>query len=151
MVPKSGGTWGACGDYRTLNSVTKSNRYPIPHIHEVTAVIQDKSVFTKLDLIRAYHQIPAEPWHIPKTAITTSFGLFGFLRVLFGLRNAAQLFQRFIDHVLHGLHFFWAYVDDDLIVCRRRNILSTSRSFLSVSKNLGLLLIQLNVNLGNQK
>ena len=33
----------------------------------------------------------------------------------FGLRNAAQTFQRFIDKVLRGLHFTYAYVDDVLI------------------------------------
>ena len=33
----------------------------------------------------------------------------------FGLKNAAQSFQRFIDEVLHGLHFTYAYIDDVLI------------------------------------
>ena len=33
----------------------------------------------------------------------------------FGLRNAAQTFQHFIDHVLHGLDFAYAYIDDVLI------------------------------------
>ena len=33
----------------------------------------------------------------------------------FGLRNAAQTFQRFIDEVLRGLHFSYAYIDDVLI------------------------------------
>ena len=33
----------------------------------------------------------------------------------FGLRNAAQTFQRFIDKVLRGLHCTYAYVDDVLI------------------------------------
>lgn len=33
----------------------------------------------------------------------------------FGLRNAAQTFQHFIDHVLHGLDFVYAYIDDVLI------------------------------------
>ena len=35
--------------------------------------------------------------------------------MLFGLRNAAQTFQRFIDKVLRGLHFCYAYIDDLLI------------------------------------
>jgi hypothetical protein len=33
----------------------------------------------------------------------------------FGLRNAAQTFQRFLDQVLHGLDFVYTYVDDILI------------------------------------
>ena len=48
-------------------------------------------------------------------AVITPFGLFEFLRMPFGLWNAAQSFQRFIDQVLHGLEFCYAYVDDLLI------------------------------------
>ena len=33
----------------------------------------------------------------------------------FGLRNAGQTFQRFMDQVLRGLHFCFVYVDDILI------------------------------------
>ena len=33
----------------------------------------------------------------------------------FGLRNAAQTFQRLIDEVLRGLPFAFAYIDDVLI------------------------------------
>ena len=56
-----------------------------------------------------------EPADVPKTAVITPFGLFEFLRMPFGLRNAAQTFQRFIDEVLRGLHFTYAYIDDVLV------------------------------------
>ena len=56
-----------------------------------------------------------EPTSIQKTAIITPFGLFEFTHMPFGLRNAAQTFQQFIDEVLRDLHFSYAYIDDVLI------------------------------------
>ena len=50
----------------------------------------------------AYHQIVVELADVPKTPVITVFGLFEFVRMPFGLRNTAQMFQRFIDQVLQA-------------------------------------------------
>ena len=53
---------------------------------------------------------------IQKTAIVTPFGLFEFLVMPFGLRNATQTFQRYIDSLFRDLDFIFCYVDDIIIM-----------------------------------
>ena len=55
------------------------------------------------------------PADIPKTAITTPFGLFEFTRMTFGMRNAGNTFQRLIDRTLSGLENASPYLDDILV------------------------------------
>lgn len=65
--------------------------------------------------MKAYYQIPVNKKDIPKTAVTTPFGLFEFVSMPFGLRNAAQTFQRMINQVVQNLDFCFVYLDDIVI------------------------------------
>lgn len=115
LVPKKTEGVRPCGDFRALNNRCTHDRYPLRHIEDFAHQLGGKRVFSTIDLIRAYHQIPVEPADVHKTAVTTPFGLFEFVVMPFGLRNAAQTFQRFMDTALRGLEFCYAYLDDILV------------------------------------
>lgn len=115
LAPKKDNGWRPCGDYRLLNARTIPDKYPIRHIQDFAHNLSDCKIFSTIDLVKAYNQLPVFEQDIPKTAITTPFGLFEFPYMTFGLRNAAQTFQRFIDEVTRGLDFCYPYLDDILI------------------------------------
>ena len=52
---------------------------------------------------------------MPKTAIITPFGLYKYLYMPFGLKNAAQSFRQLIDNLLSEVPHVFIYLDDILI------------------------------------
>ena len=72
IVPKHDGGWRPCGDYRRLNNVTTPDRYPVPHVQDFSPHLAECIIFSKVDLVRGYHQVPV---HV----VSTPDGL-GFVR-----------------------------------------------------------------------
>jgi hypothetical protein len=115
MVCKKHGSWRPCGDYRRLNLAMTHDGYPLPSILDLSNKLHGCKFFSCIDLVKGYRQIPMAAQDIAKTAITTPFGLFEYLFMPFGLRNAAQTFQLFMDSILKHLPFVFCYLDDIII------------------------------------
>ena len=115
VTTKPCGGWRVCGDYRRLNNLTTDDRYPVRTLQDFTSELHGKKVFSKVDLMKGYHQIPVADDDVKKTAVITPFGLFIFPRTPFGLKNAGQDFQRLMDEILGDIPRVFVYIDDILI------------------------------------
>jgi Reverse transcriptase (RNA-dependent DNA polymerase) len=70
------------------------------------------TVFSKIDLVKAFHQVPIASENRKKRAVITPFGLIEYNYMPFGLCNAAQTLQRLQDYLFQGLQFVFVYLDD---------------------------------------
>ncbi|XP_025158061.1 uncharacterized protein LOC112589349 [Harpegnathos saltator] len=118
LVKKKTGGWRATGDYRRLNASTVPDWYPLPNIEDLLQDCHGCTVFSVVDLERAYYQLPVAEEDVPKTAVTTPFDLFEFVGMPLGLRNASQTFQRHMDLVLRNLRFVRCYLNDLLVLSK---------------------------------
>ena len=122
LVKKKDGTLRFCIDYRSLNSLTKADTFPLPRIDDLLDQLGKAKFFTTLDLAAGYWQIQVHPDSREKTAFITHRGLYEFRVMMpFGLMNAPAAFQQLMQLVLTelnpegGTDFVNVYIDDVVV------------------------------------
>ena len=115
LVPKPNGTVRFCTDYRKLNSVTKTDVYPIPRVDDCVDRVGSARYLTKIDLLKGYWCVPLTERGREVSAFVTTAGLFEYNVMPFGMKNAPATFQRMMENVLHGLDHSHAYIDDVVV------------------------------------
>ena len=114
---KGGGGLRMCIDYRSLNSNTITDSWPLPRIDEMLARLRGAKYFSKLDLRDGYHQVPVKESDHFKMAFTCHYGMFEFNIMTFGFKNAPAHFQCSMNLLLADLldECVLVYMDDILI------------------------------------
>ena len=105
-----------CTDYRRVNQVTVGDSYPLPRLDDLVDSVGSAQFVTKIDLQKGYYQILLTPRASEISAFVTPDGLFKYLCMPFGMRNAPSTFQRIINHVIRDIEGVSAYLDDLLVV-----------------------------------
>ena len=86
-------------DYQKLNKHT----LPDACLSHIVESLVGSRVFSSLDAAQAFHNVPIEEDSQDLTAFTCMFGLFKFLRMPFGLRNAGAVYSRLVAQIMDSL------------------------------------------------
>ena len=75
-------------DFRALNKVMRKFVWPMPKVEDIFSQLNCAKYFSTLDLRAGYHHIGLSADSIPKTAFTSPFGKYEYVKVPFGLTQA---------------------------------------------------------------
>ena len=104
-----------CGDFKYVNTCIACEKYPLPRLEEIFAVVGKSKIFSKIDLKDAYLQLPIDEESQKLLVINTSKGLFKYKRLPFGVSSAPAIFQRFMSQLLMNVEGVIAFLDDIFI------------------------------------
>ena len=115
IVSKSNGKIRVCGDFKvTRNQCVETKSYPLLTTEDIFTHLARDRVFTKLDLLQAYLQLPVDEDSKDLLVINTPKGLFRYNGLPYGVSVARAIFQSVMDRILQGLPVS-CYLDDILI------------------------------------
>ena len=102
VVPKPNDDLHLCVDMRQANSAIVRERHPIPTVDEILHDPNGSTVFAKLDIKWAFHQVELRGESRPITTSTTHKGLFWYKRLMFRISSTPEMYQRVMQQALEG-------------------------------------------------
>ncbi|XP_045497525.1 uncharacterized protein K02A2.6-like [Colias croceus] len=112
-VLKHNGKVRLCADYRaTLNKNLENDNYPIPRVEEIFSKLSGGKYFCTLDINQAYLHMKTSDDTAEMQAISTCKGTYKVRRLMFGVKIAPNVWQRYMDQTLQGLDGTACFFDD---------------------------------------
>lgn len=104
-------------DFRPINAVTERDSFPLPRIDDILADCAKGKIWSIIDFTDSFFQTRMHPDSIKYTAVNTPLGLYEWLVMPQGLRNAPSVQQRRVTAALraHIGKICHVYLDDIII------------------------------------
>ncbi|KAL8146473.1 hypothetical protein AgCh_004271 [Apium graveolens] len=117
MVKKANGKWRMCIDFTDLNDACPKDCFPLPRIDTLIDATAGHEMLSFMDGFSGYNQIKMHKDDIPKVSFITEFGVYCYLVMAFGLKNAGATYQRLVNKIFKDLigKTMEVYVDDMLV------------------------------------
>lgn len=115
MVAKPNGKLRLTVDFRLINQHTVADPYPLPTVEDVLASMAGSTMWSQIDAVTGFWQIPVDPADVPKCGFTTPFGNFEWVRMPMGMVSAPATYQRLMDTMLGHIEGSRTYVDDTYV------------------------------------
>jgi hypothetical protein len=118
-VQKKDGWWRVYVDFRNLNRATLKDEYPMPVVEMLINAVVDNKILSFMDGNACYNQIFMALEDIHKTAfrVPDVMGLFEYVVMTFGLKNAGTTYQCVMNYIYHDLigKLVEIYIDDIVV------------------------------------
>ena len=118
LVGKKNGKKRLVVYYTAINKVNKPDHYPLPIVSTILNQLQEREIFSKLDLTSGYFHVKLHPDTIPISSFVVPQGVYAFKRLPFGLSSGPQAFQRSMDSLFGDDKDVFLYLDDILIASK---------------------------------
>jgi hypothetical protein len=118
-MQKKDGRWRVCMDFRDLNRATPKDKYLMPVAETLINTAAGHKILSFMDGNTGYNQIFMAPEDIHKIAfrVPEVVGLFEYVIMTFGLKNASATYQRAMNYIFHDLigKVVEIYIDDVVV------------------------------------
>jgi hypothetical protein len=125
IVPKANGKLRMCIDYTSLNKACPKDPYPLPRIDQIVDSTFGCDLLSFLDAYSGFHQIQMSREDRKHTAFVTVDGLYCYVVMPYGLKNALPTFVRAMSKTFGDLirDKVEVYINDIVVKTKRGSTL----------------------------